>query len=80
MTDADLAAAENAVREFEGVYAEGVWAAEFCRATDIKLFAGTGFNLFNRLSLETLAEEDAFLSAKGKTFRKHSALRAARSR
>ena len=63
MTDADLAAAENAVREFEGVYAEGVWAAEFCRATDIKLFAGTGFNLFNRLSLETLAEEDAFLSA-----------------
>lgn len=35
---------------FDGVYAEGAFAIEFCRERGVKLFAGTGFNLFDRAS------------------------------
>lgn len=38
------------VKEFDGVYADGVFALEFCREFSIPLFAGTGFNLFNSWS------------------------------
>lgn len=35
---------------FDGVYAEGTFAIELCRERGLKLFAGTGFNLFDRAS------------------------------
>ena len=35
---------------FDGVYAEGTYAVELCRERGLKLFAGTGFNLFDRAS------------------------------
>lgn len=59
MTDADVAAVCGYAARFDGVYAEGAWAAEFCRQYGIPLFAGTGFNLFNSESAAVLSEEDA---------------------
>ena len=59
MTDADIAAAEKNILRFGMVYAEGAWAAEYCRARGLRLFAGTGFNIFNRFSAQMLGEESA---------------------
>lgn len=63
MTDADIAAASDCLSLFDGVYAEGAWAAELCRERGLKLFAGTGFNLFNSVSLSVLAEEQSLTAA-----------------
>lgn len=63
MTDADIAAALPMIERFDGVFGEGAWTAEFCREFGKKLFAGTGFNLFNSVSLRALAEESALVAA-----------------
>ncbi len=63
MTDEDIKAVQKSLGRFDGAYAEGAWAAELCRECGVKLFAGTGFNLFNTSSLSALAEEDAFSAA-----------------
>lgn len=57
MTDEDVAAVLCRVQAFDGVYAEGVWAIEFCKEKNIPLFAGTGFNLFNSFSIAELGAE-----------------------
>ncbi len=44
---------------FDGIYAEGVFALELCREKGIPLFAGTGFNLFNRMSVAEAYEDGA---------------------
>lgn len=57
MVGADIEAIENIVSLFDGVYAEGIFSLELCREKGWKLFAGTGFGVFDRLSLCTLLEE-----------------------
>lgn len=60
-TDADIAGIDFS--GFEGVYAEGTFAVSLCREKGLKLFAGTGFNLFCRaaaLAAGEYAEEVAF--------------------
>lgn len=46
----DLIRILKVVKKFDGVYADGIFALEFCREFSIPLFAGTGFNLFNSWS------------------------------
>ncbi len=58
MTDADLKTVESRLPLFDGVYAEGAFAVEFCRERGLPLFAGTGFNLFNAASVRALCEEE----------------------
>lgn len=41
--------------EFDGIYCDGYWAEQFCKEKNISLFAGSGFNIANSLSL-SLAE------------------------
>lgn len=41
---------------FDGVYSENVSGIEFARKYGVSLFAGTGFNLTNRISVATLLE------------------------
>ncbi len=43
--------------KIDGVYAENYAAIEFANAHGVKVFAGTGLNLFNSVSLATLLEE-----------------------
>ena len=47
---------------FDGVYCDGYWAVEFCRENNKKLFAGTGFNIANSISLSYLDAEYIALS------------------
>lgn len=56
-TGKDLALIGLYVSRFDGVYGEGIFALEYCREHGISLFAGVGFNLFNRFSAAMLAEE-----------------------
>lgn len=58
-TEKDIQSLSKQVQtcEIEGIYAENYAGLEFAKAHRIKLFAGTGFNLFNRLSVATLLEE-----------------------
>ena len=56
-TGEDLKAVQKILPRFDGAYAEGAFALEFCREQGAALFAGTGFNLFNRAS--ALAAEEA---------------------
>lgn len=57
MVGSDIEAIEKYADLFDGVYAEGMFALELCREKNWKLFAGTGFGIFNRLSLLSLNEE-----------------------
>lgn len=50
----DLAVAEKAVPYFDGVYAQSFTALAFCREKRLRLFAGTGFNLFNRRAADAV--------------------------
>ncbi len=53
----DLNEIENHLDGFEGVYAEGTFALEWCKEKRIKVFAGTGFNLFNEMSVAMMEAE-----------------------
>lgn len=57
MVGKDLETVLQYASRFDGVYAEGAFAVEFCREQKLALFAGTGFNLFNSLSVQSLSEE-----------------------
>ena len=50
MTSSDLACVRAYIGRFDAVYAEGAYAFAFCEECGVSLFAGTGINLFNRLS------------------------------
>lgn len=58
-TGEDLASIKKHLSQFDGVYAEGAFALEFCREQGVPLFAGTGFNLFNRMSAFAALNEGA---------------------
>lgn len=79
LTAADEALIAPQLSLFAGVYCEGVYGAEFARRYGMKLFAGTGWNLTNRIAVSaalkfaqyaalskelTIAEQDA-LAAEG---------------
>lgn len=66
MTDEDIDSILSYADKFDGAYAEGVWAVEFCKERKIPLFAGCGFNLFNSYSLNELAEENVCAAAVSK--------------
>ena len=51
-----------ALNFFDGVYCDGYWAEQFCRELNIKLFAGTGFNIANSLSLSQVKADYVALS------------------
>lgn len=50
------------LKYFDGVYCDGFWAAELCAAVGKKLFAGSGFNIGNSLSLSYVDAEYIALS------------------
>ncbi len=56
----DLEIIEKHLGGFDGVYAEGTFALEWLRGRDIKVFAGTGFNLFNGVSARLAQEAGAY--------------------
>lgn len=58
-TEADRKAIARLVKEnaLDGVYAENYGAIAFAKEYGCKVFAGTGFNLFNRISVAELLQE-----------------------
>lgn len=56
-TGQDLDEIEPMLHLFDGIYSDGAYAIEFCRQKGIALFAGLGFNLFNKHSARVLCEE-----------------------
>ena len=59
MTSGDLEIVKEYVGLFDAVYAEGTYALIFCKECGVPVFAGTGFNLFNRISLAQAYEAGA---------------------
>lgn len=55
-TQADEARIAELLKEgaFDGIYAENYGGLEFAKSQGVKLFAGTGFNLTNRVSVDEL--------------------------
>ena len=51
----DIEIIKNAAEKFDGIYAEGYFGAELSEALGKKLFAGTGFNLFNSVSISEVS-------------------------
>lgn len=58
-TEKDIQALEKHLKEgnIDGVYAENYGGITFAKERNIKLFAGTGFNLINSLSVDMLLRE-----------------------
>lgn len=50
----DLSIIKNVSKYFKGVYCDGVWAIEFCKENNLKLFAGVGFNVFDSIDVKEL--------------------------
>ena len=59
VTGAELARIEPYAAEFYGIFGEGVWSAQFCRERGLRLFAGTGWNLFNGIAASGARAEGA---------------------
>ncbi len=57
MSGKDIDLIKNVLNKFKGVYSDGVWAIEFCRELNAKLFAGVGFNVFNSIDVKFLKDE-----------------------
>ncbi len=49
---------EEIVPKFYGVYVEGYYGLEYAKQNKLKVFAGTGLNIFNTLSLNILKNEN----------------------
>lgn len=58
--NADLLAISGWIKEgkIDGIYAENFGGLAFAKAHNVKVFAGTGFNLINTLSIATLLKEN----------------------
>ena len=59
VTGAELALIELYAAEFYGIFGEGVWSAQFCKERGLRLFAGTGWNLFNGIAASGAYAEGA---------------------
>ena len=62
MTGGDLRRTEPLLNQFDGIYCGGNYAVPLARAHNLKLFAGTGFNLFNRISTDACPADYKALS------------------
>lgn len=59
-TETDIAALKARLQEthVDGIYAENYGGLIFAKTHNLKVFAGTGFNLTNTLSVQTLLQDD----------------------
>lgn len=65
MNTADIALAEARLKGFDGVYSQNIGGLEFAKRNGVKLFAGTGYNVFNSISAGGVKEEtDRFALSK----------------
>lgn len=53
----DLIAIRNCAPLFQGLYCEGTFGLELGKELDLPVFAGTGFNIFNRADISVLKSE-----------------------
>ncbi len=56
LTAADEAALRDRIREFDGVYTDGYYGIALAKKYGVRLFAGTGFHLTNRISVGAIPE------------------------
>lgn len=73
LSGADIEKASVAVRDFDGIYCDGYYGLELAKKWNKKLFAGTGFNITNRLAL-SLCNADNICLSKELTLREADAL------
>lgn len=73
LSGADIEKASVTVRDFDGIYCDGYYGLELANKWNKKLFAGTGFNITNRLSLSLCKANNICLS-KELTLREADAL------
>lgn len=52
----DLKIIDNYVSKFYGVFIEGYWGLEYAKTKDLKVFIGTGLNIFNKVDINLLSE------------------------
>ena len=59
-TEKDIAALKTRLQEthIDGIYAENYGGLIFAKSNDLQVFAGTGFNLTNALSVQTLLQDN----------------------
>ena len=69
----DIETIYKIAKDFDGIYCDGYYGLELAREWDKKLFAGTGFNISNRLSL-ALCKADNISLSKELTLREANAL------
>ena len=69
----DIKKVSKAVRNFDGIYCDNYYGLELAKEWNKKLFAGTGFNITNRLSLSLCGADNICLS-KELTLREADAL------
>ena len=75
-TGEDVELSAKWLPRFGGAYGEGLYAIELCRALQKPLFAGTGMNLFNALSVQVLRGMGAAEAALSKELSAQEAARA----
>ena len=49
VSGSDLLIIDKILDKFYGVYGEGYWSLEYCKNKNVRLFAGVGFNVFNKV-------------------------------
>lgn len=54
----DLEIIDKIVDKFYGVYGDGVWALEYAKAKGLRLFAGVGCNVFNKIDVSYLINNE----------------------
>ena len=62
LTGGEIDKLKSVIAPFDGIYGEGYYAVSLAKELNKKLFAGTGFNLSNSLSLSYLCADYAALS------------------
>ncbi len=79
-TQADEALLAPVLREAEGIYCEGTYGVFLAKKYGCKLFAGTGWNLSNRVAVASALETAEYVAlSKELTVREQDALSAART-
>ena len=73
LSGVDIAEISAVVKDFDGIYCDGYYGLELAKEWDKKFFAGTGFNITNRLSL-SLCNADNICLSKELTVREADAL------
>ena len=62
LTEADEALIAPQLSRFAGVYCEGTYGVEFAKKYGVRLFAGTGWNLSNRISVAAACERADYVA------------------